>query len=508
MRYKKKVLLIIVDGVGVAPKSPGNAISLAFPQGLSKLWETYPSTYLEASGEAVGLVKNTNGNSEVGHLTLGSGKAHYQNLLKIDNAIEKEIFFSNQTLKKLLLHSLKNKSKIHLMGCFSDGAVHSHINHFKAVLKFLKKEDFNGEVLIHAFTDGRDTSPKSAKKYLKTLEENFSKYNLGRIATVCGRAYSMDRNKLMHRTQKATNLLLEGKGRATNNWEDAIDKAYNNGEIDEYIQPICIFKNSPQESTIGNNDSVLFMNFRPDRAIQISKAITTSNLKNIFFAGMVEYEKNYPENLVFPKEYISLPIGRIISEAGYRQFRIAESEKFPHVTYFFNGGQPIQYRGEDRETVPSPNVATYDLQPEMSAYKISEILNKVITKEKSTYQFIVVNLANCDMVGHTGNIDATKKAVQVVDKIVSNTVKLALGFNWTTIITADHGNAERMIDPTTQLPNTEHTQNPVPFLIVDEQIRKVLTKQLPLGSLSDVTPTILKLMNIERPGNMTGKSLI
>jgi 2,3-bisphosphoglycerate-independent phosphoglycerate mutase len=499
---------MILDGLGVAPKSPGNAVSLANPHNLSKLWETYPRTYLEASGEAVGLLKDTSGNSEVGHLTIGSGKIHYQNLLKINNAIKKEIFFFNKTLKNLLSHSQKNNSKIHLMGCLSDGSVHSHIDHFIAVLKFLHRENFRGEVLIHAFTDGRDTPQKAAKKYLQILEEKINEYKLGRIASICGRAYAMDRNNVMHRTQRAANLLLKGEGEHFKDWRVAIDKAYEKVESDEYIEPICIYNQNPNESTINNNDAILFMNFRPDRAVQISRTITGSDLKNVFFAGMVEYEKGYPENVLFPKEYLSLPLGRIISEAGLRQLRIAESEKFPHVTYFFNGGQPIQYQGEDREIVPSPNVITYDLQPEMSAYRVFEGLKKAMLRGSKGYQFIVVNIANCDMVGHTGNLEAAIKAVNVVDDVTMRTVKLAQAFGWVTIITTDHGNVERMIETTTQLPNTEHTQNPVPFLIIDEQIKKTVPRQLRLGTLSDVAPTILKIMGIEKPGNITGRSLI
>ena len=508
MRYKKKVLLLILDGLGVAPKSEGNAVTLANPQNLSRLWEVYPRTYLEASGEAVGLVEDTNGNSEVGHLTIGSGKAHYQNLLKINNAIKKEVFFSNQTLKNLLKHAIKNKSKIHLMGCFSDGAVHSHIDHFVAVLYFFRREGFKGQVLIHAFTDGRDTPQRDTKRHFQKLEEKMREHKIGRFASICGRAYAMDRNNIMHRTQRAAKLLLQGKGHYAHNWREAIDKAYQKGQIDEYIEPICIFNNSPQESIIQKNDSVLFMNFRPDRAIQISQAITGSGLENLFFAGMVEYKKKYPENVVFPKEYISLPIGRVISEAGYSQFRLAESEKFPHVTYFFNGGQPIQYNGESREIVPSPSVVTYDLKPEMSAYEVLGKLKETIAQNKKDFRFGVVNFANCDMVGHTGNLDAAVKAVKVIDDVVIKSVKIARALGWTTLITTDHGNIERMIEPSTNLPNTEHTQNPVPFLIIDEQIKNSVPRQLRLGTLSDITPTILKLIGIERPSNITGRSLL
>lgn len=499
---------MILDGIGVAPRSEGNAVTLAKPENLARLWEVYPRTYLDASGETVGLVENTNGNSEVGHLTIGSGKAHYQNLLKINNAIRKGVFFSNQTILNLLRHSKNNNSQIHLMGCLSDGAVHSHINHFIAVLEFLKRENFDGKVLIHAFTDGRDSPQKSAKKYLSLLDGKMKEYGIGKIATICGRAYAMDRNQIMHRTQRAARLLLKGTGEHSRDWEVAIDKAYNKGQTDEYINPTCIFEKTPEESIIKDNDAILFMNFRPDRAIQISKEITQSELKNIFFAGMAEYEKNYPENLVFPKEYLSLPLGRIISEAGSRQFRLAESEKFPHVTYFFNGGQPIQYPGEERETIPSPDVVTYDLKPEMSAYKILAKFKEIVQKGRKDFKFAVINIANCDMVGHTGNIDAAIKTVRIVDDVSMQMVKFAKAFGWTTIITADHGNIERMVEPMTQLPNTEHTQNPVPLLIIDDEIKRKNPVQLRLGNLTDIAPTILKLMDVEKPSNITGRSLI
>lgn len=503
MNYKKKVLLIILDGIGVAPKSEGNALALANTQNLIKLWEAYPGTYLEASGEDVGLIKDTDGNSEVGHLTIGSGKAHYQNLLKIENSIKKGIFFNNETLKSLAEHSVKNNSNIHLMGCLSDGAVHSHIDHFLATLDFLSKENIGGEVFIHAFTDGRDTPQRDAKRHFEKLEGKIKNLGFGKIASICGRAYAMDRNNIVERTKKALDLLLEGKGEKFTNWQEAIESSYEKGHTDEYIEPISL-----EESTVNDNDSILFMNFRPDRALQLTKAIDESSLKNIFLAGMVEYQKKFPNHLVFPKEYISLPLGRIISEVGYRQARIAESEKYPHVTYFFNGGQPIQYKGEDRISIPSPEVATYDLKPEMSAYGVANAVKQSITNKEKKYQFIVTNIANGDMVGHTGNLEASIQAMKVVDDVALKMIKTARALNWTIIITSDHGNVERLIDPSTQLPNTEHTQNPVPFLIIDEEIRRSHSKQLPLGSLSDIAPTILKLMGIKKPGTMTGRSLI
>ncbi len=504
MTYKKKVLLLILDGVGVAPKSPGNAVALANMGNLSKLWERYLGTYLEASGEDVGLVENTNGNSEVGHLTIGSGKIHYQNLLKIDKSIEKGLFFSNPTLKNLVNHSKKNNSRIHLMGCLSDGSVHAHINHFFAVLKFLSQENFTGEVIIHAFTDGRDTPQKAAIKYLNELEIKLKEFGMGKIATICGRAYAMDRNGDLEKTKKAYDLIANGKGQRFANWQEAIKQAYTQVESDEYIQPISLL----DDSSVKDNDAVLFMNFRPDRAIQLSRFIEKAPLKNLFFAGMAEYETDFPQNILFLKEYLSLPLGRIISDAGYQQLRLAESEKFPHVTYFFNGGQPIQFTGEYRLQIPSPRVATYDLQPEMSAYGVLNAFDQAIEKNRN-FSFITMNFANGDMVGHTGNLQAGIQAMKVLDDVVLKAVKNALKLNWTILITADHGNVERMIEPGTQLPNTEHSQNPVPLLLIDNTLMQGrANKRLRMGTLSDISPTILKLMGIEKPSVMTGQSLI
>ncbi len=503
MSYQKKVFLLILDGLGVAPHSPGNAVSIAKPERLARLWETYPRTYLDASGEDVGLSENTNGNSEVGHLTIGSGKVHYQSLLKINQSIEKGHFFLNSTLKNTIKHCIEKNGRLHIMGCLSDGAVHSHINHFFAVLKFLKEQKFSQQVYIHAFTDGRDTPQKASRGYLERLEEKMNSTGIGKLATICGRAYAMDRNNITSRTKKAYDLIVSSKGESFKDWREAIEASYSKNITDEYIEPICL----DQKAQIQKNDAILFMNFRPDRAIQLTKQL--SLLPDILLTGMVEYEKGFPENILFPKEYLSLPIGRIVAETGYRQLRLAESEKFPHVTYFLNGGQPIQYEGEDRILIPSPNVETYDLQPEMSAYGILNALNQSISSNNKSYRLIVTNLANGDMVAHTGNLEASIKAIKVLDYVVDKMVKLAQKYNWTTIITSDHGNIERMIEPTTQQINTEHSQNPVPFLLIDREIAtKLKQKQLRVGSLSDIAPTILKLMSIEKPTAMTGRSLI
>lgn len=506
---KKKVLLIIMDGLGAAPKSEGNAVVLAKPKNLSVFWNTYPRTYLLASSEAVGLPANTKGNSEVGHLNIGSGRVINQNLPRINKSIESGTFWRNPALWNVLKHAMKLNSNVHLMGCLSDGSVHSHINHIIATLEFFARNNFSGNVFIHVFTDGRDTPPDSSKKYLKQIQEAIDKLGLGQIATICGRSIAMDRTQNWDRTKKVYELLTAHSGRTFTSWSEAVDVSYREGFTDEFIPPSVIA--SSIDSKIKQNDSVIFMNFRSDRALQLSMAFADPGFKifprkelgSLFFASMVEYRKNFPRNVLFPKEYINLPIGKVISSAGLRQLRIAETEKFPHVTYFFNGGTSIKYQGEDRIEVPSPNVSTYDLKPEMSAMEVLKILSYRISTD--IYDFIVLNLANGDMVGHTGNLEASVKAVEVVDYCVAELVKKFTARGGTVLITADHGNVEEVINLKTKEIDTEHSVNPVPFIIIDKGIP---ARMLPYGALKDISPTILTLMGIPIPAEMTGRSLI
>ena len=506
MNIKQKVLLIILDGLGAAPCDKGNAVTLSDPQHLSAYWSTNPHTYLIASGNAVGLPKNVKGNSEVGHLNLGAGYTVHQNLPRINKAIENGMFFKNNTLTELLNHSLKYSSDIHLVGLLSDSEVHSHINHFKALIDFFSKANFPNNVYIHAMTDGRDTPTNVAMRHLNSMEMYCLERGVGTIATIIGRYYGMDRNKKWDRTQKAYYLLERNMGERYPTCQSAIDANYQNGITDEFINPCVI-----HQGHIKENDSVVMVNFRPDRALQLTEALIHPNfsaferelIPNLFLASMTEYRKGFPAHVIFPKQYVTLPLGKIISSYQLRQLRIAETEKYPHVTYFFNGGTSHPFDMEDRILIPSPNVATYDLKPEMSALEVTNILLKKL--DSNTYDFILVNLANTDMVGHTGNLEAAVKAVEVVDYCVHQLIKMATGRNYATIITADHGNIEEMINVNTGEINTEHTINPVPIMILGT---KEQAKTLPYGSLKDVAPTVLDIMGIQQPSEMTGKSLL
>ena len=509
MSTRKKVMLIILDGLGAAPSSSGNAVANAKPEHLSSLWTTNPHTYLLASGEAVGLPENTKGNSEVGHLSIGAGSLVNQNLPRIDKALEKGYLNDNVVLNKAIEHAEKNRSNIHLMGCLSDGGVHAHINHFVKFLDYIAKNDFSGHVYIHAFTDGRDSAPNSSKLYIDALDIHCKNIGLGEIASLCGRYYAMDRNRQWDRTEKAFRLLTEGLGNRYPTYQQAISANYEAGFTDEFIQPSLISEEN--RPIVDDNDAVIFMNYRADRAIQLSEAFLNpkfdkfprKTLKNFFFASMMEYKRDFPPNVIFPKQYIYLPLGKVIATHGLRQLRIAESEKFPHVTYFFNGGMNVAYQGEDRIRVASPSVATYDLAPEMSAEKITKtLLGRIQT---NMYDFILLNFANPDMVGHTGNMEATMKAIKVVDAYTNSLVKAFVARGGTVIITADHGNAEELLNTKTGEIDTEHSVNPVPIIIVDPSFPR---QQLPYGSLKDVAPTILNIMGIPQPTEMTGKSLL
>ncbi|MBU1120237.1 2,3-bisphosphoglycerate-independent phosphoglycerate mutase [Patescibacteria group bacterium] len=506
MNAKQRVLMIILDGLGAAPKNSGNAVVLANPQNLSTLWNIYPHTYLLASGEAVGLPKDVRGNSEVGHLNLGAGNVVAQTLPRINHAIKKGLIYSNEALRAALSHAQTYKSDIHLMGLLSDGSVHSHIDHFKAVIDFLAKSNFEGNVYIHAFTDGRDTPPNTALQFLTGIDKYCMEKGVGKIGTLIGRYFAMDRNNQWDRTQRAYYLLTRNIGQKFATYGEAIDTYYQKGVTDEFMEPIVI-----NDSKVKTNDALIFLNYRPDRALQLAQAFALpafdhfkrDNIQNLFFTGMVEYSKGFPPQVLFPKQYVNLPLGKVIDSVGFRQLRIAETEKFPHVTYFFNGGASVVYANEDQVAIPSPNVATYDLKPEMSAIQLLNVLSKSIAGK--SYDFTLVNFANADMVGHTGVLDAGIKAVQTVDYCVHQLVNQFLSQGGAVIITADHGNAEEMINLENGQIDTEHSLNPVPCIIAGTNITN---RFLPYGALKDVAPTVLDIMGITKPSEMNGQSLI
>ena len=511
-----KVILIILDGWGYAPLWGGNAVELAQTPNMDSYWRRYPHTILKAAEEAVGLPHHEPGNSEVGHLNLGSGQIVRQNLPGITQTIEDGSFFQNPILLGAINHAKKNKSNLHLMGLVSDGGVHSHIDHLFALLDLIKKENFD-RVFIHVFTDGRDTDPMKSLSYLATLEAKIKNLGLGKIESVSGRYYAMDRDNRWGKIQPVYELLTLGIGPRSETPEKAISQCYREGKYDEFITPTAIVSPNEEFVPLKNNDALIFFNFRADRTRELTWALVKKNfsgfrrqvfLTNLYFATFAfheEYEEALPVKVVFRHAGIFNPLAKVIADHSLKQFHLAETEKYAHVTYFFNGGREEPFPGEERLLIPSPKVATYDLKPEMSAPEIT----RELTSRLPNYDFIVVNFANPDMVGHTGNLKATIKACEVVDLCLGKVVKEALANKFVVVITADHGNAEQMLNANTGEPDTGHTINPVPLVIVANDPNF----QNPLRSsgdfrLSDVAPTILKIMNLPAPQEMIGKSLI
>jgi len=517
----KKVALVILDGWGVSDEIAGNAIANASTPNMDALKRFYPNTILQASGMAAGLPWGKMGNSEVGHLILGAGKIIYQSLPRISLSIQDRTFFENEVLLNSIKHISDNSSSnIHLMGMLSDGGVHSHIDHIYALLELLKEKKVDSDrVFIHIFTDGRDTNPRSGAKFMSKLIDNMKEERWpGRIASITGRYYAMDRNKNWDRTKLVYYCLVNGVGIRENNPIEALKKYYLEEMTDEFIKPTLIVDEKGNFTPIKENDSVIFFNFREDRARQLTKSFVLDEfknfdrggkLRNLCFTTMIEYEKGLPVNVVFPPQNIDYPLGRVISETGAKQFRIAETEKYAHVTYFFNGGKEKPFKNEFRTLIPSPSVAQYDEVPEMSAGAITDQVIKEI--ESDRFNFILINYANTDMVGHTGNYKAALKAVEFVDKCVGMLYKTAMENNTSLIITADHGNAEEMINPKTGEKITEHSTNPVPFIIVDRKFVREKEPEIDMkigGMLSDVAPTVLEILEIDQPEEMTGRSLL
>ncbi|NMM65265.1 2,3-bisphosphoglycerate-independent phosphoglycerate mutase [Clostridium sp. P21] len=504
---KKPVMLMILDGFGLTDREDGNAVKAAHKPNFDKLYNNYPHTQLGASGLSVGLPEGQMGNSEVGHLNIGAGRVIYQALTRITKSINDGDFFENKALNKAVDNAIKNNATLHIMGLLSPGGVHSHIEHLKGILKLAKAKSVK-KVYVHAFLDGRDVPPASAKEYIEDIENYMKEIGIGKIATVSGRYYAMDRDKRWERIQLAYNALVLGKGEEASTAMQAVESSYNDNKTDEFVLPTVIEK-SP-EASIKDKDSVIFFNFRPDRAREITRAINdkvfdgfSREALDLTFVTMTQYDVTLEGvDVAFENESYSNTLGEYVSKLGKRQLRIAETEKYAHVTFFFNGGVEEPNKGEDRALIPSPKVATYDLQPEMSAYKVTDELLKRIDEDK--YDMIILNFANPDMVGHTGIFEAAKKAVETVDECLGKVVDKVLEKSGTVFITADHGNAEQMIDYSTGKPMTAHTTDPVPFLYVASNAKPMKDN----GILADIAPTMLQVMGLDVPKEMTGKSLI
>ncbi len=492
----KPVCLIVLDGWGIAPPSPGNAITSARPKHIDTLWNDNPHTMLDAAGTAVGLLPGFIGNSEVGHLHLGAGRLVKQDLSRITEAIKNGSFFKN----KVLLAAMKRKT-VHLLGLISDGGVHSHINHLFALIKMAHKCGVK-KVFVHAITDGRDVPPKSALQYVKKVEKELAKYNKDwKIATIMGRYYAMDRDNRWNREHKAYDAMVNGIGKTSKKPEQAIQDAYESGETDEFITPTIIDK----QGMVKPGDAIIFWNFRSDRARQITRAFVQGKfnkfkrkkLINLHFVCLTQYDPAIKAPVAFPPEYIKDTLGEVLSKHKLKQFRLAETEKWAHVTFFFNGLSGTIFKGEDRLLIPSPKVSTYDKTPEMSAIPITKKAIELLNSKK--YSFILINYANADMVGHTGKIDATIKAVRTMDECVAHVVATAQRNNVDVVITADHGNAEQKIYPD-GTPCTAHTTNKVPFILISSDKHRL--RKIKKPALYHIAPTILQLMNILRPKEM------
>ena len=505
---KKLTMLMILDGFGENANSNANAVKLANTPNIDKLMKTCPTTDIHTSGLDVGLPEGQMGNSEVGHTNIGAGRIVYQELTRITKSIEDGDFFSIPELVAAIENCKKQHSKLHIMGLLSDGGVHSHIRHLFALLELAKRKDFE-DVYVHCFMDGRDTPPASGESYLSELEEKMKEKGIGKIATISGRFYSMDRDKRWQRVQKAYDALVNGIGQKATSSTLAIESSYQKEIFDEFVEPTVIMNGENPVATIGEHDSVIFFNFRPDRAREITRTLVDSDFKefetkplDLYYVCMTNYDETMPNvHIAFKKEELKNTFGEYISKKGYTQLRIAETEKYAHVTFFFNGGEEKQYPGEDRILVPSPKVETYDLQPEMSAKEVTAKVVEAINGKK--YDCIILNFANPDMVGHTGNLEAAIKAIETIDGCVQQVVEAVEAQEGVLLITADHGNAEQMIDYKTGEPHTAHTTNPVPLILVG--MENVKLKE---GRLADLAPTMLAIMGLEKPEEMTGESLI
>ena len=525
MPRPKPVILIILDGFGIAPASRANAISLSKTPNFDKYSSNYPVMPLAASGEAVGLSWGEMGNSEVGHLALGSGLINYQDLPKITKAINNKEFFKNKKFLKACNYVKKNNSDLHLMGLVSSGGIHSFNEHLYALVELAKQQEVE-RLFIHVFLDGRDTPYNSGLNFITKLETKLKNIGLGQIASLAGRYYAMDRDNNWERTEKAYKTLVKGQAvNISSDYLKTIQESYKKEIYDEEFEPTIISdKDGKVKGVIKDKDAVIFFNFRSDRARQLTKALTIPGFEkferpyynNLLLVTMTEYENDLPVEVAFKNVTIDVPLAKIISLAGLKQMHIAETEKYAHVTYFFNGGNEGMYKGEERILIPSAHVSSYDQKPAMSAREITSRAVQVI--KESLFDFIVINFANADMVGHTGNLQKTIEAIEILDNLIGEIVDTILSYDGVALITSDHGNAEEMYNLQTGEINKEHTNNSVPLFIIGQEYagKSVITGLsgtdlshiTPVGVLSDVTPTVLKIMGLKKPKEITGSSLI
>jgi 2,3-bisphosphoglycerate-independent phosphoglycerate mutase len=524
----RPVALIIMDGWGVAPDGEGNAITKAKTPRLDEFKKNYPVMTLTASGAEVGLSFGEMGNSEVGHLNIGAGRVYYQTLPRIDTDVRSGAFLNNPAFLAAAEHAKKNKSNLHLIGLVSAGKVHASDEHLHKLLEFAKKSGLSKQTYVHAFLDGRDTIFNSGRYFIETLLKKMDELKTGRLASLSGRYWGMDRDNHWDRIEKVYNMMTTGEAeRTAMDPLQAIDGAYANKNYDEEFLPTVLTdKNNKPIVTIKENDAVIFFNFRPDRARELTKAFvlpefdkfTRPQIKNLFFATMAEFEKDLPvDKIAYPPVVIINGLAEIVSRAGLKQFHIAETEKYAHITFFLNGTREEPFPGEDRKIIPSPKVSSYDQQPEMSAREVAKETVKAI--ESGNYDFMAINLANSDMVGHTGNLDATIKASETVDTCVGEIVDHVLAKGGAIVITADHGNGEEVINLQTGDMDKEHSTNPVPLFVISADLlgqagpsgdppEGDLSLMQPVGILADVAPTVLKMLGLEQPPEMSGQSLV
>jgi len=501
----KKTMLIIMDGWGLGPVKSADAIQNANVPFVTSLYSKFPNTTLTTCGEAVGLPDGQMGNSEVGHLNLGAGRIVYQELQRIHVAVRDGSFAKNPVLNESIDYAISNNKKLHLIGLVSDGGVHSHTNHLKAITTLCKEKGFSN-VIIHAFTDGRDTDPKSGLGHLTDVQ-NHLKQTVGTIASVTGRYYAMDRDKRWERVKLAYDALVNGEGTLVDDVLKGVEASYQAGVTDEFIKPLII--SSAKDKMIADGDAVICFNFRTDRCREITQVLTQMDMHelnmhklNLHYTTMTEYDKTYENvHVIFETDNLNQTLGQVLEANGKKQIRIAETEKYPHVSFFFSGGREKPFEGEKRIMIPSPKVATYDLQPEMSAVEVTDAIVPEI--ENETADFICLNYANADMVGHTGVFSAAIKAVETVDACVNRVVTAALEHDYTVFLTADHGNADYMINED-GTPNTAHTLNPVPLFVISRSWKGKLKP----GKLGDIAPSILKIMDLPVPKEMTGDILV